>query len=303
MSSSNRRAGLAFTLIELLVVIAIIAILTAVLIPSISKARQLARTAHELCMLRQVNIGYITYAQENDNRLLPGMISSARVSGLVDELGNVISNGHQEERWPWRLFNASHQNMNLIHAMFIGERRQTLFVKYQQQRADNPFIWHYATSQSPSFGLNFFNLGGDLRGVTIAQENGENAPTCITKTTEARNPGQLITFASSRSNPIDGTVSGPNDVFYTSAYGKNYCEGIDRIISPSRVTRNPLSGAWNAPSLWSPEDYQEQSDTQERWGYIHPRCAGKAAVAFLDGHAETMTINQLRDNSLWTNQP
>jgi prepilin-type processing-associated H-X9-DG protein/prepilin-type N-terminal cleavage/methylation domain-containing protein len=58
-----------FTLIELLVVVAIIAVLIALLLPTLSAAREMARTASCASNLKQLGMGFHYYVQENGDHL------------------------------------------------------------------------------------------------------------------------------------------------------------------------------------------------------------------------------------------
>ncbi|MDF2440853.1 MAG: hypothetical protein JWN98_1837 [Abditibacteriota bacterium] len=68
--TGQRRRG--FTLIELLVVIAIIAILAAILFPVFARARENARRTSCLSNQKQIGLGLMMYAQDNDEALPTG---------------------------------------------------------------------------------------------------------------------------------------------------------------------------------------------------------------------------------------
>ncbi len=122
----HRRKHAGFTLIELLVVIAIIALLVTILMPSLQRAKAIARTVMCLTNQRHLPTATAMYAMDNDDRLptpegpgdsdviTPGPSNYVKVKesgvGNFKHVGHLYLNGYLEE--PHILYCPSHEYRN-----------------------------------------------------------------------------------------------------------------------------------------------------------------------------------------------
>ena len=82
MKARVTQAG--FTLIELLVVIGIVSILASLLLPALGMAKQFAQSTKCLSNLKQLQIAWLIYANENAERLVP---NKSRNTGVLIQRG------------------------------------------------------------------------------------------------------------------------------------------------------------------------------------------------------------------------
>jgi prepilin-type N-terminal cleavage/methylation domain-containing protein/prepilin-type processing-associated H-X9-DG protein len=97
MSNSNPNAmrskqRAAFTLIELLVVIAIIAILAAMLLPALAKSKERAQGIRCVSNLKQLNLGWVMYAGDNNERLVNNWVLTSSFSPPESWVGGNMRN-------------------------------------------------------------------------------------------------------------------------------------------------------------------------------------------------------------------
>jgi prepilin-type N-terminal cleavage/methylation domain-containing protein/prepilin-type processing-associated H-X9-DG protein len=91
-TSSVKASRGAFTLIELLVVIAIIAILAAILLPVLDRAKQRAVTTYCLNNMKQLQLAYRMYVDDNSDKLPLNVVNSqySQFSWITNSVGGTV---------------------------------------------------------------------------------------------------------------------------------------------------------------------------------------------------------------------
>jgi len=92
-----------FTLVELLVVIGIIAVLVAILLPTMGKAREMANRTKCSSNLRQIHAGIQMYALENRGAMVP-RFETAKITLSAADIAakKVLNSSTTDTRRSWK---------------------------------------------------------------------------------------------------------------------------------------------------------------------------------------------------------
>jgi prepilin-type N-terminal cleavage/methylation domain-containing protein/prepilin-type processing-associated H-X9-DG protein len=287
----------AFTLIELMVVVAIIALLVAILLPSLSRARDRAKAMRCLANLRGIGQGLVLYEQQNNDYVVPSFNmpppGSAVAGAIVDGWAAILDRD----------------------GLVPGSQGLTANVFYCPSTEDVAGMGNGETGSDPvkpqgyqDWPLQFVTAGGDSaqKGDPVLPMAGfGNASGLYVH--QIRCSYFLNAFNRIDTPPAGGTIVPPCP-YYTQSVGYGpYANGNAPPVKGGTQLKRPSSLIVASDGLYMGRQSNVRlGEANRRVGYRHPGAPITIAVGgvsttytattsntvFADGHAEPILSNQ-----------
>lgn len=246
-----------FTLIELLVVIAIIAMLLAILIPSLQTAKEMAQGVVCMTHLRGLSMSFYQYAEDNDGKLARG--------------------NQGPDRWvdrPHALDPSTGARSYTNHNSTVEEKENGIMGGVMFPYGESTKLFHCAGDKRSLQRVGSRGRGGyrsfsmpDTIGNT--QSNGNPVTFTVTSTVS----GQAFTIKSVR-KLSEFQSPGSSYIFVEENY----------THSPGTPASQPLNVGYNG-GVWS---FWRGNNYEAWWDPLAPWHNDRTNLGYADGHAEKM---------------
>src|SRR5688500_18927502 len=176
----------AFTLVELLVVIGIIALLIAILLPTLGSARRQANSTKCLSNLRQIGLAFQLYASEHKGTW----------PVAVHQVGNPNFPINEERRWPDLIAKYVHGKQQFNYSDDISEvrRNSVIWGCPEWAKIDSYTEGDFADKVRVGYGMQYYPLyfeDGKLSNLAYITTSGSGRYTRQTEWTKSSERGLL----------------------------------------------------------------------------------------------------------------
>ena len=264
-----------FTLIELLVVIAIIALLMGILMPALSKARDLAMGAACKGNLKNFTIGLAMYVDDNDGKFCDA--HKCYFESLERyPVENGVGGNHLHLRWcNGDLDLKSNPEYGGTLFSYIADARAFICPAYKRlasQRSNDQFYMAYGDTIR-----NYKPWYNYTMNAYVGSENASVRETRVQKFSDVKNPATTFSFTEESCFVDTGyNASGLNDTFMVPGNDSmvqswlNQVGGNPRLVEP---------GPEGVGQFWDVIAGFHHAPSGNRLG-------GRGNCAFLDGHVD-----------------
>jgi prepilin-type N-terminal cleavage/methylation domain-containing protein/prepilin-type processing-associated H-X9-DG protein len=275
----GRPALSGFTLIELLVVIAIIAILAALLLPALSRAKSKAQGTYCLNNQKQLALAWVMYADDNNGNLVPNQDGGDTYVG--------VETGSKVQSWVdgWLDFSpntTANTNQLYLSTSYIAPYTKNLGIYKCPGDVYNCTMWGQKVPRVRSVSMNGFIEGGAYAGQHDAYSSHWYANWwSYQKMSDIVNPvpSQLWVFVDEQADSInDGwlittidNLTGWSDLpasYHGGACGFSFADGHAEIhpwrdagtkVAVTMVSNNSFPGPSPNDKLWAIQHSSAQS--------------------------------------------
>jgi prepilin-type N-terminal cleavage/methylation domain-containing protein/prepilin-type processing-associated H-X9-DG protein len=273
----------AFTLVELLVVVGLIAILLALLLPALNKAREQANSIKCMSNLRQISMGLFAYSAENAGYIVPSFNlppTPGSTTNWVASPNSTIMDG-----WPCILDR---------DGFVRSDATSTSTVFYCPDTVD---INGMAGGQTGTYAAN--PRGWIEWPMEFAGPTGGDSDPQIPTAWPAQGFNKIIrcSYWINAYNPIGGSISTPlpvNDLYYSASvgWGPDPNGAFIQVHKSTNIKHSSLLIVVADGVYMGRQSVDQNGMKNSRIGFRHPGTTGAntlANVGFADGHVESIS--------------